>query len=300
MLTQAITDPIGSPTHGARPHLCQILAVLQCPSCGSVRADWRTDTGSVAGFDGDSRLVCRDCRIRFVTHNGYLDMRFGTRDERITPIQHLMQFPPAVAIYENVWRPIGYFIASQHSFPKDLRRITALVKPSHRQRILDLACGTGNFTRSIAAAGPDATVVGFDLSQQMLERAVRLTSRKKLANAFYIRGNALALPFRPNTFDAINCCGALQLFTDRNQALREVSRVLKPEGHFVCQTIIGPRSAPVWVRLADRALKFGYFQIEDLQHSLERFHFRVIDDERSKISYIFRARKFAPAASPNW
>jgi ubiquinone/menaquinone biosynthesis C-methylase UbiE len=134
-------------------------------------------------------------------------------------------------------------------------------------------------------------VIGFDLSPQMLERAVRLTKREALPNVFYMRGSALSLPFKTESFDAVTCCGALQLFSDQDQAVGEIARVLRMHGDFVCQTTLGPRKPPLYVRFADRMLKFGYFYLDDLKDRLDRFNFALIAEERSNINYIFRAAK---------
>jgi len=201
-----------------------------------------------------------------------------------------MQFPPIVAVYEGLWRPIGYFIASKHSFPKDVDRIASLIQRRHGL-ILDLACGPGNFTRRIARLAPESTVVGFDLSPQMLERAVRLTVKEGLRNVYYMRGSALSLPFRSESFDAVTCCGALQLFSNIDQAVGEIARVLKPQGDFVCQTTLASRKPPLVIRMADHVLKFGYFYLDDLKERLYRFNFDLKAEERSNINYIFRAAK---------
>jgi ubiquinone/menaquinone biosynthesis C-methylase UbiE len=201
-----------------------------------------------------------------------------------------MQFPPIVAVYEGLWRPLGYFIASKHSFPKDVDRISSLIQRRHGM-ILDLACGPGNFTRRIARLAPESVVVGFDLSPQMLERAVKLTAKERLHNVYYMRGSALSLPFKADSFDAVTCCGALQLFRDQDQAVGEIARVLKTHGDFVCQTTLGPRKPPLWIRMADRLLKFGYFYLDDLKERLYRFNFDLKAEERSNINYIFRAAK---------
>jgi ubiquinone/menaquinone biosynthesis C-methylase UbiE len=234
-------------------------------------------------------LICRNCKTIFPVRNGYLDLHPGD-PEPVPPIQHLMQFPPIVAVYERLWRPIGYFIASKHSFPKDVDRIASLIQRRHGL-ILDLACGPGNFTRRIARLAPESIVVGFDLSPQMLERAVRLTAGERLRNVFYIRGSALSLPFKAEAFDAVTCCGALQLFRDQDQAVGEIARVLKTQGDFVCQTTLAPRKPPLLVRMADRVLKFGYFYLDDLKERLYRFNFSLTAEERSNINYIFRAAK---------
>ena len=227
--------------------------------------------------------------MAFQIRNGYLDLHPGD-PEPVPPIQHLMQFPPIVAVYEGVWRPIGYFIASKHSFPKDVDRIASFIQRRHGL-ILDLACGPGNVTRRIARLAPESTVIGFDLSPQMLERAVRLTRKEGLKNVYYMRGSALSLPFKLETFDAVSCCGALQLFRDQDQAVGEIARVLKMQGDFVCQTTLGPRRPPLWIRMADRLLKFGYFYLDDLKERLYRFNLDLKAEERSNINYIFRAAK---------
>jgi ubiquinone/menaquinone biosynthesis C-methylase UbiE len=233
--------------------------------------------------------MCRICGTAFQVRAGYIDLHPGD-PEPVPPIQHLMQCPPIVAVYEGLWRPLGYFIASKHSFPKDVDRIASLIQRRHGM-ILDLACGPGNITRRIARLAPESTVVGFDLSPQMLERAVRLTAKERLRNVYYMRGSALSLPFKAGSFDAVTCCGALQLFSDQDQAVGEIARVLKPKGDFVCQTTLGPRKPPLWIRAADRLLKFGYFYLDDLKERLYRFNFDLKAEERSRINYIFRAAK---------
>ena len=267
----------------------KVFAAFQCAICRSTDSNWTSSNHSEHPFNSPGRLTCRGCSTVFSVRHGYLDLHPGGQ-EPVTPIQHLMQFPPIVAVYEDVWRPLGYFIASKHSFPKDVDRIASLIQRRHGL-ILDLACGPGNFTRRIARLAPQSTVVGFDLSPQMLERAVRLTAKERLRNVFYVRGSALSLPFKPESFDAVTCCGALQLFQDQDQAVGEIARVLKTQGDFVCQTTLGPRKPPLWIRMADRMLKFGYFYLDDLKERLYRFNFDLQAEERSNINYIFRAAK---------
>lgn len=269
--------------------LPELFAAFQCAICRAGDPIW-TSSNHTDHLSGDTgRLACRNCRTIFPVRNGYLDLHPGD-PEPVPPIQHLMQFPPIVAVYEGLWRPIGYFIASKHSFPKDVDRIASLIQRRHGM-ILDLACGPGNFTRRIARLAPESIVVGFDLSPQMLERAVRLTAKERLRNVYYMRGSALSLPFKAEAFDAVTCCGALQLFRDQDQAVGEIARVLKTQGDFVCQTTLGPRRPPLWIRMADRLLKFGYFYLDDLKERLYRFNFDLKAEERSNINYIFRAAK---------
>ena len=267
----------------------EIFAAFQCGICRATDPSWTSSNHSERLFGSPGRLVCGGCGAVFPVRNGYLDLHPGD-PELITPIQHLMQFPPVVAVYEGVWRPVGYFIASKHSFPKDVDRIASFIQRRHGL-ILDLACGPGIFTRRVARLIPESIVVGFDLSPQMLERAVRLTRKERLHNVYYMRGSALSLPFKSEAFDAVTCCGALQLFRDQDQAVGEIARVLKMHGDFVCQTTLGPRRPPLWIRMADRILKFGYFYLDDLKERLYRFNLDLKAEERSNINYIFRAAK---------
>src|SRR5208337_3212248 len=66
----------------------------------------------------------------------------------------------------------------------------------------------------------------------MLAHARRLTAEERLANLFFVRGDAQRLPFPAACFDLVNCCGALHLFPEPARALAEVSRVLRLHGRF--------------------------------------------------------------------
>ena len=82
--------------------------------------------------------------------------------------------------------------------------------------MLDVACGTGNFTRDFArTVGPDGLAVGIDASATMLTRAVADTDPPAgWTRSRYVRGDAQELPFRDHSFDAVCCFAALHLFAD--------------------------------------------------------------------------------------
>ena len=101
------------------------------------------------------------------------------------------------------------------------------------ERVLDVACGTGVVTRLAAPqVGTGGHVVGLDLNPGMLARA-RASSPPEGAAVEWREGDAGALPFSAATFDAVLCQLGLQYFPDRQQAAREMYRVLKPSGRLV-------------------------------------------------------------------
>src|SRR5262245_36495319 len=104
----------------------EVFAGFQCAICGASDPVWTSSNYSEHLFDSAGRLMCGGCGTAFPVRNGYLDLHQGDA-EPVTPIQHLMQFPPVVAVYD-ILRPIGYFIASKHSFPKDVDRIASFIQ----------------------------------------------------------------------------------------------------------------------------------------------------------------------------
>jgi ubiquinone/menaquinone biosynthesis C-methylase UbiE len=101
------------------------------------------------------------------------------------------------------------------------------------ERVLDVACGTGVVTRLAAAqVQTGGHVVGLDLNPGMLARA-RASSPPEGAAVEWREGDAGAMPFGAATFDAVFCQLGLQYFPDRQQAAREMYRVLKPGGRLV-------------------------------------------------------------------
>ncbi len=292
------TSALQPSVEGTRAGLPEVLDALRCSACLSDNTYWQSNNGSTSPFSDKAHLVCLDCGKEFPVRGGYLDL-CPDYEERITPIQRALQFRPAIAVYDNIWRPFGYFVTSARSFQEDLGRITKLMEPGKHRLVLDLACGPGNFTRSVARSGGGRVVVGVDLARQMIERAVELTRQESFDNVYYMRGSALSLPFKSETFDGVICCGALQVFTDYDQALAEISRVLKVEGEFVCQTVACPNTPPLWLRVADRIVRYTCFNIEDFRRQLHSFRLDVRDEEHTKLSYIFRAEKVAAPRAAN-
>jgi len=100
------------------------------------------------------------------------------------------------------------------------------------ERVLDVACGTGVIARLAKdEVGPSGTVTGFDLNPGMLEVARSVTP----SGITWREANAESIPFPEASFDVVFCGLSLQ-FMNRLNALREMRRVLVPEGRLLLST----------------------------------------------------------------
>ena len=102
-------------------------------------------------------------------------------------------------------------------------------------RVLEVACGTGIVTRRLREAlPPSAKLIATDLSEPML-----VFARGKLGDGGSIewqQADAMALPFADESFDAVVCQFGLMFVPDKLAALREMRRVLKPDGQLLLNT----------------------------------------------------------------
>lgn len=101
---------------------------------------------------------------------------------------------------------------------------------------LDLCCGTGDWTLTLAqAVGPAGQVVGLDFSDVMLQEASRKVRAAHLSDRITLRqGDAMHLPYPDNSFNVVTIGFGLRNVPDANQVLREMARVVKPGGQVVC------------------------------------------------------------------
>lgn len=100
------------------------------------------------------------------------------------------------------------------------------VKPN--SYILDLCCGTGDFTRILGQIAPKSKVIGFDNSIEMLKLA-KIKNPQKV----FMQGDCTSLPFEQNEFDYITIGFGLRNVENRQSAISEIYRTLKYGGKFL-------------------------------------------------------------------
>ena len=123
------------------------------------------------------------------------------------------------AIYERWWRPALARVAKGVTGPgmaEEMRIARLFLGSPSGDRVLDVACGPGNFSREFArAVGADGLVVGHRrLARRCSPAAPRSSQRAEPDNLALVRGDATALPFADGSFDCACCFAALHLFAD--------------------------------------------------------------------------------------
>ncbi|GMU37313.1 MAG: hypothetical protein AMXMBFR22_15040 [Phycisphaerae bacterium] len=116
------------------------------------------------------------------------------------------------------------------SFGRDAawrRDAVRLARLTGTERVLDVACGTGDLARAFLAGGV-ARVTGLDFAHEMLVRAARGGG-----GATWCEGDALELPFASGSFDVVSCAFGIRNFQDLRAGLGECFRVLAPGGRLV-------------------------------------------------------------------
>ena len=119
-------------------------------------------------------------------------------------------------------------------------RLRATLEPEAGERILEIGPGTGYYTLDLAAwIGEHGSIDIFDLQQEMLDHTMRRVEERQVATVTPTRGDAQALPYADDTFDAVVLTTVLGEIPDQEAALREIARVLRPGGRLVVGELFG-------------------------------------------------------------
>ncbi|HYF14379.1 MAG TPA: bifunctional demethylmenaquinone methyltransferase/2-methoxy-6-polyprenyl-1,4-benzoquinol methylase UbiE [Phycisphaerales bacterium] len=125
-----------------------------------------------------------------------------------------------------------------HSLGTDVRwrrKAVELADVNAGDRVLDVACGTGDLTQEFARTAA-ADVVGLDFTREMLDIAGQ--KRTRLAEELkrkvsYVEGDAQRLPFADATFHVVSIAFGIRNILEPDVALREFARVLRPGGRLI-------------------------------------------------------------------
>lgn len=125
----------------------------------------------------------------------------------------------------------AYLQSAVHSAGDDLKRAAQIVSALPDARVVDLGCGAGHLTYAVAPFAK--SVIAYDLSPEMLAVVRGEAEHRGLKNIQTQSGSAQGLPFADCSVDAVVSRYSAHHWRDIRKAMREVSRVLRPEG-MVC------------------------------------------------------------------
>jgi ubiquinone/menaquinone biosynthesis C-methylase UbiE len=152
-------------------------------------------------------------------------------------------------------------------YARDLIERARPIGPS--DRILDLGCGIGLVASILRERlGGAATIVGFDASRAMIEKARLLAPEMD-----WREGDVMALPFPEDSFELVLCQDMLRFVPDRIGALREVRRVLSSGGRLLASTWHASGDAPLDSTALRQALADAGFL--DIRFETERLPEKV-------------------------
>lgn len=130
------------------------------------------------------------------------------------------------------------------------KKVVRIVSKSSPNTILDIATGTGDLAINLVKTGA-STIVGLDISPGMLAIGKEKVTQKHLNEKIeMVIGDSENLPFENDAFDTITVAFGVRNFENLEKGLKEILRVLKPNGTFVVLETSVPTKFP---------FKQGYF-----------------------------------------
>jgi demethylmenaquinone methyltransferase/2-methoxy-6-polyprenyl-1,4-benzoquinol methylase len=116
------------------------------------------------------------------------------------------------------------------------RQLVRTVAKHQPQRVLDLATGSGDVAFALSKhLSTNTLITGMDFCQPMLDQAIRkqASAPNAFANISFQAGDALQLPLADASFDVVTIAFGLRNLADRDRGLREMRRILRPEGTLI-------------------------------------------------------------------
>ncbi|KAK5107367.1 hypothetical protein LTR62_001347 [Meristemomyces frigidus] len=119
---------------------------------------------------------------------------------------------------------------SENSAAYLLPTLQTRVKGFPALTLLDVGCGSGTITASLAKYMPEGTITATDISSEILTKARSFATKAGVGNIHFRTADVYHLPFEDNTFDIVHASMVLSHLSDPVAAYKEMLRVTKPNG----------------------------------------------------------------------
>jgi len=173
--------------------------------------------------------------------------------------------------YEHSWLQSRFFGPAQQAVLEIMEQHIS----TQPNAVLDVGCGTGRLLRSIHERWPDAALTGVDPTAGMVEMARELTPYATFKLSF-----AEELPVPDASVDVVTSTFSFHHWSDQAAGLREVARVLQPEGHF----FLADAMVPTWLA---RFLPAGRFRPSvQVQSLFQQAGLRVLQQQFAVNSWV--------------
>jgi len=235
-------------------------------------------------------LACAACGARYPVTDGLADLVPPDSGQAETPNIRIMESRVLARVYERAWRPVLTRLLTGMSHDAERAWSLDRLDPAPGATVLDLACGPGNTTRSIATAISAGRVLGIDFSTAMLREALA-SARDAGATVGYARGDAHRLPLQPGSIDAANCAGAFYLFSDPPRVLTGIAAALRPGGRFTLMVSQQPRLGGATTAALMRPSGLRIYARGEMEGLLDGAGFDVLDRRPAAFMLLLATRR---------
>ena len=126
------------------------------------------------------------------------------------------------------------------------KKAIAQLQPFSPRHILDIATGTGDFAILAARMLTPEKLIGADISEGMMDIGRQKVKRARLEQIIsFEKEDCLQLSYPENSFDAVTAAFGIRNFPDLDRGLKEIFRVLKPDGHLSIVELTSPVTFPM-------------------------------------------------------
>jgi ubiquinone/menaquinone biosynthesis C-methylase UbiE len=170
-------------------------------------------------------------------------------------------------------------VKDEASYQTTLEHTRAHLKPDFRA--LEVGCGTGTTALNLAAHVD--TLVSTDLSQSMIDIAVKKVEANNVSNVGFQKASLLDMPFEDQSFDAVMAFNILHLIEEWEDALTNIHGLLKPGGVFISKTGCLKKGGWLWrmvippMRLLGIAPPVRILGIPELETFVEKGGFKIVE-----------------------